>query len=721
MRLRPLIGAMLALACLATSSAARAPKLASDARVRALKFRFVGPHVLRDADFTPVVATSAPGALDHLLAATSWIPLVPDPHPHPFSAVVLQQDLERVRRQLRRKGFLEAVADYSVAVAADRRDVRVTFTIEEREPTRVRVMRLVDASAPDGGALPDSISRACENEWRHLVRDQTGERLSDELIEDARKRLLVALGNAGYPKARPAFATAVDTAGHAADLTWSIDAGTRARIDEVRVEGVKRVPEPLVARQIGIRPGDWYSRRSLEQSRLQLQSVALFQRSDVVLVPPASPDSGAVVRAIIQESRPRLTNLELGYVTDGAGITSQVRWTHPNLTGGARSFDAIGLIQTGWGATSGEEDRLLRATLTLTQPYVASPRLSLNAGPSIERRDGRIDRSVSTSITGTLVYRINALQSAALRYDWTYRQLQDLKVPGLLNVAIDSLGGITGLSDAIVDSLKTPDRIPQLVFFTSLGHLDDIARPRHGLVLKPNLAVTIPPAWGTVNFGKLDAQLTLFTPIPGRTNALMLRGSAGAVWPFGVSVPGPGLGPVIEWYRLRDQVLKAGGATDVRGYASELLGPKYPVLETSIHGVDTVLSSSRYGAIGGLRRATASAELRLAMPRFGSSIYAHLFADAGRVWTTDDRYTFSRVITSSDETRMFYTAGGGIGYYTPVGAIRFDLGYKLNPSVFDLRSSSDVLRAVFAGKPATAAPVDSRRRYALHLSLGLFF
>jgi outer membrane protein assembly factor BamA len=259
-----------------------------------------------------------------------------------------------------------------------------------------------------------------------------------------------------------------------------------------------------------------------------------------------------------------------------------------------------------------------------------------------------------------------------------------------------------------------------LVFFTSLGHLDDLARPRHGLVFKPNLAVTVPARWGTVNFTKADMQVTMFAPFPGPANALMLRGSAGAIWPFGVSIPGPGLGSALEWYRLRDQILKAGGATDVRGYASELLGPKYPVLETDVVGTDTVLSSPRYNAIGGFRRVTGSVELRLAIPRFGPAIFGHLFTDAGRVWTTDDRFQLGGLV-SSDETRTFYTTGGGIGYYTPVGAIRFDVGYKLNPSVYDLRSSSDVLRALFQGKPATAAPVDSRRRYAFHLSLGLFF
>lgn len=724
MRLRLLIAWLVAGACLAAPAAARIPKLAADARVRSVTFRFIGHHELKPADFEPVIVTSAPSTLDRITEAVSWIPFVPDPHPHPFSPVVLQQDLERVRRTLAREGFLSASADYEVDVAENRRDVKVTFIVREGEPTRIRSLALAGSARadtiamPDTTALPDSLARTCATAWRGILRG-VGERPSTERLEAARKALSDALGNDGYPAPRLAAATTVDSSRNEVDIVWIVTSGPRVRLAEVSAEGVKSVPEATAVRQLGLEPGVWYSRRDFEQSRMLLQSVPLFQRSNVVLVPPASPDSGAAVRAVIQETSARLTNLEVGYVTDGAGITSQARWTHPNLTGGARSFDAIGLVQTGWWAT-GEPDQLLRATFTLTQPYVGSPRYSLNGGPSIERRDGRVDRSVSTSLTATLVYRINALQSAALRYDWTYRQLQELKIPGLISAAVDSLAEIPGLTNALIDSLKQPDRIPQLVFFTSLGHLDDIARPRHGLVFKPNLAVTVPPSWGTVNFGKADAQLTMFAPMPGPENALMLRGTAGAVWPFGASVPGPGLGPAVEWYRLRDQVLKAGGATDVRGYASELLGPKYPVIDEQVNGTDTVLTSSTYAPIGGLRRVTATAELRIAIPRFGRSIFGHLFTDAGRVWTTDERFRLNGLI-APDEERMFYTWGGGVGYYTPVGAIRFDLGYKLNPSTYDLRRPDEVLRAVAAGLPASAAPVHESQRYAFHFSLGLFF
>jgi outer membrane protein assembly factor BamA len=155
------------------------------------------------------------------------------------------------------------------------------------------------------------------------------------------------------------------------------------------------------------------------------------------------------------------------------------------------------------------------------------------------------------------------------------------------------------------------------------------------------------------------------------------------------------------------------------GYDNRLLGPKAPAIESHEVDGDTVLTADHYVPVGGLRRVAATAELRLALPWFGRNVFGHLFADAGRVWTTDSR--FEVATAAKDGERMFYTTGGGVGYYTPVGAIRVDLGYKLNPSVLDVRHAGDVARTVQEGRPITTAPVDNGMRYHVHLSLGLFF
>jgi outer membrane protein insertion porin family len=694
-------------------------RLAPDAEVHSIDVRFEGPHELQSRDLLPALALSAPGTLDGLQRAFAWVPFIPDPPRHPFDPVALQSDLVRLRRLYRREGFLEARLDYEVKADAAARRVDILYRVNEGPALQVRSLNFSDHEGHPTIDLPESLRTRFEPAWKKLQETGVGRRFTEKQLDDSRGQAMRFFGNCGYPFASVEPKAAIDSTLHQVDLVWVIDTGPRVRVGSLEVDGARSVTEKIVTREMPLRPGDWVSYEQMEEGRSNIQSVALFRRASVSIPADTTAATTLPLRISVAESHPRLTNLEIGYVTDGAGLSGQTRWTHPNLTGGARSFDVVGLVQTGLGTTSDVPDRLARLTLSLTQPYVVSPRLSLTVGPLLEYRDGSIDRSGAWSALATLVYRITPLQSAALRYDYTYRKLDELRIAGIPAEDIPGLVGPEFGSAGLLDSLQTPTRTSQFIFFTSLGRLDDISRPRHGFVMKPNLAVTFPPGGGNVEFARADIQGTTFVPMPGRANALMLRGSLGGLWPFGGSIPASGENPAVDWFQLRDQVLTAGGANDVRGYDSRLLGPKIPQIDATVANGDTVISSDHYVAVGGLRRFTASAELRLGLPWISRDVFAHVFGDAGRVWTTDSRFRLAA--QRADEDRVFYTTGGGIGYYTPVGAIRFDVGYKLNPSTFDQRRPEDVLNALLAGKPASDAPVDGSRRFVLHLSLGLFF
>lgn len=718
LRLRLAAGvALLCAAALAPAArAARVPPLAGDAQVGSLSFHFDGHHELESEDLAPLIATTSASRTDGLQSKLAWMPFVPDPRRHPFSPTVLQEDVVRLRRHYRRQGFLEADIDYDVQVDRARRHADVTFLIREGEPLRFARMTIVDST----GRTPDEDARDPDlrARWEAVCADYQGRRFREEDVTALRAGLVRVLVDRGYLFATFEPRAAIDSVAHVVDLAWVLRRGQRMRLARFAVEGVTKVPERTVTREFRVQPGDVLTRRGLESGRGNLQSVSLFRRADVRLDPIAAGDTGATVRIRVPEEHARFTNLELGYVTDGAGVTGQARWTHPNFTGGARSLDAIALAQTGWGAIGGIPDKLLRTELTLTQPYVVTPLLSLSAGPAVELRDGVIDKSTAWSAIATLVYRFNALQSAALRYDYTYRRLDELRVTDA--VLADGIGlGEIAIGSGTLDSLYRASRISQFIFFTSIGRFDDISRPRRGLVVKPNLSITAPRAFGNVEFGRTDVQATAFAPFFGSSNALMLRGTVGRLWPFGRSVPSRAQGMALQWFRLRDQVMTAGGASDVRGYGSRLLGPKVPDIDVSVANGDTVYSADEYLALGGLNRWTTTAELRLHVPGMGRNVYGHAFADMGRVWTEDARYRLR--LNMADDEEVHYTAGGGLGYYTAVGAIRVDLGYMLNPSTYDVRHPGDVVRAVSNGLPVSSAPVDSRMRYHVHLSLGLFF
>jgi outer membrane protein insertion porin family len=118
-----------------------------------------------------------------------------------------------------------------------------------------------------------------------------------------------------------------------------------------------------------------------------------------------------------------------------------------------------------------------------------------------------------------------------------------------------------------------------------------------------------------------------------------------------------------------------GGATSIRGWGRYEVSP----LESGL-------------PIGGLSMLAISEELRATLR---GKLGAVLFIDAGNVWA--DSFDFNL-------HELRYAVGPGLRYQTPIGPIRFDIGYQLNP-IPDLLVNGD---------PQT-------RRFRLHFSIGQAF
>ena len=86
--------------------------------------------------------------------------------------------------------------------------------------------------------------------------------------------------------------------------------------------------------------------------------------------------------------------------------------------------------------------------------------------------------------------------------------------------------------------------------------------------------------------------------------------------------------------------------------------------------------------LGGSALLFNSAELRF--PLFTSDIGGILFEDAGNIYSSLSNISF-RVDQrgSSDFNYMVHAVGFGIRYRTPIGPLRLDLAYSLNPPRFN--------------------------------------
>jgi outer membrane protein insertion porin family len=116
-----------------------------------------------------------------------------------------------------------------------------------------------------------------------------------------------------------------------------------------------------------------------------------------------------------------------------------------------------------------------------------------------------------------------------------------------------------------------------------------------------------------------------------------------------------------------------GGSESHRGFSINQAGPRDPVTGYPVGGNALFLNSL---------------ELRF---RFNQNKYGLvLFHDAGNVYSTI-RLTRLLKFTQSSPADFDYTVhavGIGFRYQTPIGPLRFDVGYALNPPRFEVHTSN---------------------------------
>ena len=709
---------MLALAVLAAASA---PLHAQDAlslvgprtEVKSIEFRFEGKRTLAEEDLRPKIALTARGGMVGIRRFLGFLPFVPPVGVHPFDPLELQRDVVRLRNHYWRSGFLKADVKYAVRYDARSDLVQIAYIIDEGPPLLVRSLRFVGDSG--GLSLPPKFAR----DWTSFVRRE--QRNANRFGKDEQRELADSttrwLRDRGYPFATADPAATVDTAADRVDVTVRVRPGLRARIREIAVSGNHGIPARHVTRQLPVKPGDWYDAGELERGRQQLVQLDLVRLALLEVPRDSADDSSVVVRLDVTENPPRIVRGEAG-LASGGGLSGEVEWTHRSFLGGLRTFTAAASAQTGALSFETPAQQLYRVALTAFQPYVGDRRLSAAAGPFAEYRNDLRDRSRAVGFESSLVYAAGPLRSISLGYSISHRRILDYG----FGKDLDPVEYLPLLGLAAPDAasrLGTARNRSAVSLQGSYGRLDKFANPRRGYVLRPRIEITAPGGFNTSEYLLFDIGSTAFLPLTPRIG-FTVRLGAGRIYPFGRSLRQIGEeSPFVSLLRLRDVLFTAGGTRDVRGWGSQLVGPKLPAVSVISEAGQTQTIAERYAPVGGLARLLGSAEVQLPLPGFGDAWQSFLFFDSGRVWTPDSRFALNA--GELDQGGYFASIGAGLGYQTVVGAIEFAVGYKLNPSALDLRSPQGVLEALEEGRPLSSVPTESRRRLHLHFSIGSSF
>jgi translocation and assembly module TamA len=204
-----------------------------------------------------------------------------------------------------------------------------------------------------------------------------------------------------------------------------------------------------------------------------------------------------------------------------------------------------------------------------------------------------------------------------------------------------SLG--TALRYASIKDLKEPEQSYMLLSFPGVvdwDFADDRFNPTSGGTLRTALTPFVDLLGTDRNFLRGRVTHTRYIQLLKAPQlVLAMRGSVGA------------MGGVNRDEIPADERFYAGGGGSIRGIGYELAGP--------LDEDDKPL--------GGRSLLEGSVELRT---RFAENFGIAAFLDAGTVETS--------VFPSFDETVLF-GAGPSFRYFTPIGPLRFDLGFPLNP------------------------------------------
>ncbi len=551
-------------------------------------------------------------------------------------------DLKRIEAFYADRGFPDArVVSFDIKLSRKQDAVDVTLTVAEGEPVLVAAVNLVAFE----GLPPDHLADLQER--MPLV---VGKPRDRQRVVAAHEAALNELRDHGYPYARVLTSEDDGRTGKEATITFTAEPGVLARFGSIQIAGNASVGAAVIRRQLTLKPGELYRRSLVQDSQRRLYAMELFQFVNVESLTPEEQLPDVPMRVTVAEGRHQRVNGGVGYGTEEKGrIDGEYR--HVNFLGGARAFGA----HARWSS----RDRGLR--LDFNQPYVFTPKLSFDGEG---QRWYTFTPAYDSLVTGA---KLSVTRRRTARTSWTVSMTNERSVSTIRDEYLDDPSLYNDLIALGLDPTtgKQDGTLSAFGFDVQHSTTDSVLNATRGyqLALHAEEAGRLLP--GTFNYYSGSADVRAYVPV-GRRVVVANRVQFGNIR---AADDDPTQVPFSKKYFL-------GGATSLRGWG------RYEVSPLSTSGLP----------IGGNSLVEASSELRATVKgSFGGA----LFVDAGNVWENE------KAISLAD---LRVSVGTGVRYITPVGPLRFDIGYQLNP---------------IDGLVVNGAP--QARRWRIHFSIGQAF
>ena len=559
-----------------------------------------------------------------------------------FDRRAFEADLQRVKAFYSDRGYPDArVTSFDVKLNDAQDEVDLTINISEGEPITVAEIRLQGF---------DVLERRGLRRLQRTLPLQEAQPLDRQLAVASRERALNTLRDAGYPYADVQL-TQEDAGTRRARLVLSATPGPLAYFGRVDIAGESSVGDYVIRRQLLFEPGEKFTRTKMRESQRNIYNLELFEfvniesQEDRAQQPTEIP-----VRVTVAEGKHRKINLGLGYGTEEQARV-RLRWDHVNFFGGARHAGFEG----NWSSL----DRGVRADFT--EPYFWSPHLSL-------RFEGQAWQASEPAFSqNTVGGRVILQHKANAQNQFSVSLINEFQKSEISNEALEDFQFRDELIALGLDPRSGEQRgtLSAIAFDAGRNTTNSLLDARRGYVVNAHVEQAGRWLWGNFNYWSFNLEGRHYFPVARRfviANRLH-GGTLDAAGDLESNVP------FYKRYFL-------GGATSIRGWGrfevSPLSGFGFPIGGHTMLEGSTEIRVPLWGKVGGV-----------------------LFADYGNVWTNSFDF---------DLGDLRYAVGPGLRYLTPIGPMRVDFGYQLNPEE-GLRVNGEVIE----------------RRWRVHFSIGQAF
>lgn len=567
-----------------------------------------------------------------------------------YSRESLQGDLEKLRSFYMDRGYANFdIQSTQVAIAPEKDDIFITLNIEEGEVFKLGTVKLAGTFV------------VAEEELRQLLLVKPEETFSKKGITATQELIQNRLGLEGYAFAKVDPVPTPDPKTGKVDITFFVDPGNRVYVRNVVFNGVSKIDDDVLRREMRQLEGAWLSNLLVERSKQRIQRLPFIEKVESETKPVAGSADLVDVEFDIKEGPSAQLGGGIGY-SESQSFILNGNYADSNFLGrgerlsldlnSGRYSKVYGISHTDPYTSIDGVARTLSFTYRDVTQFV-----SASSDFSSESLALGVDYGYPISEYQSLRLGFSAQRSSLITGDGSAEQARSwVRSNGDYRQQIipeQDYGNGFIVPGTVLDTTQFDTY--ELIVGWSYDSRNRALFADRGMRHTLSLGYTLP--FSDVEYYSVNYDYLQFIPLIGRWT-LAIAAEAGFAMDIGDTTASP---PYRNYF--------AGGPDTVRGYRESRLGPK----------------DSFGNPFGGNLKVAARAELIIPTPeKWATSARATWFYDIGNVFSTGNRYQFTGIdgVTPVDYRfdydKLKHSTGLAVQWLAPLGVFRFSYAFPLN-------------------------------------------